>query len=113
MPDCAVCRWSTGTAIASSTAADPAAAITGWRSAGVSSFDHTRFSPLGRRSRPRNGMRPFSTRSPSFDRSAGSTVSEPSIAIATTMIVPTPNERKVRSPEKNSPAIAAMTVSRR
>ncbi len=47
-----------------------------------------RDSPAGRRRRPRNGIRPFSTRSPSQERIAGSTVSEANIAIATTIIVP-------------------------
>ena len=55
-------------------------------------------------------MRPRSTRSPSFESSAGRTVSEPSTAIATTMIVATPNEANVASPVRNMPAIAAITV---
>ena len=55
-------------------------------------------------------MRPFSTLSPSTDRIAGSTVSEPSIATATTIIVPTANDMNVLSPEKNIPAIAMITV---
>ena len=37
-------------------------------------------------------MRPFSTRSPSQASTAGSTVSEANIAIATTRIVPSANE---------------------
>ena len=40
-----------------------------------------------RRRRCTNGIRPFSTRSPSFESTAGRTVSEPSIATATTIIV--------------------------
>ena len=36
-----------------------------------------------------NGMRPFSTLSPSLDSTAGRTVTLPSIATATTSIVPT------------------------
>ena len=68
---------------------------TGCRSAGVRIADQTRFSPRSRRRRPMNGMRPFSTRSPSFESSAGSTVSEPSIATATTIIVAI-DERHVR-----------------
>ena len=63
-----------------------------------------------RRRRPTNGIRPFSTRSPSFDRIAGSTVSEPSIATATTIIVPTEKDMNVLSPDRNIPAIAIRTV---
>ena len=55
-------------------------------------------------------MRPFSTRSPSADRIAGSTVSEPIMATATTSIVPIAKDMKVLSPEKNMPAIAIITV---
>ena len=59
---------------------------------------------------PRNGMRPLSTRSPSHDSVAGSTVSEPAIAIATTMIVPIPIDVQIAVPPRNMPASAAMTV---
>ena len=48
------------------------------------------------------------TRSPSFDRTAGRTVSEPITEIATTRIVPVANEVKVAAPPKYMPAIAAM-----
>ncbi len=72
--------------------------------------DQIRLSPLERRSRPTNGMRPFSTRSPSFESSAGNTVSDPSIATPTTSIVATPNETNVLSPVKSIPAIATITV---
>ena len=51
-----------------------------------------------------------STPSPSLESKAGSTVSEPSIAMATTMIVEMPNDAKIRSPVRNIPAIATMTV---
>ena len=50
------------------------------------------------RRRPMNGMRPLSIRSPSFDRTAGSTVTEPSIATATTRMVPVPNDSNVTLP---------------
>ena len=56
-------------------------------------------------------MRPFSMRSPSQARSAGSTVIEANIAIATTRIVPSANAMKVLSPLRNMPAIATITVS--
>ena len=58
-----------------------------------------------------NGTRPFITRSPSLDSSAGSTVSEPIIATATTRIVPVANAENVALPVRYIPAMAAMTVS--
>ena len=63
-----------------------------------------------RRSGRRNGTRPLFTRSPSFERTAGNTVSEPTSAIATTRIVPVANDRKVAAPPKYMPAMAAITV---
>ncbi len=50
------------------------------------------------------------TRSPHSDSIAGSTVSEPSIATATTAIVPVANDVNVEAPPKYMPAIAIMTV---
>jgi hypothetical protein len=79
--------------MASRTAVAATAETTGRRSAAVRTADQNRFSPVSRRNRRRSGIRPFSTRSPSFDRSAGSTVSEPSIAMPTTIIVPMPKPR--------------------
>ena len=104
-----MCR--TGSAITISTAAAAAAEIAGWRSAGVNTADQKRFSPLGRRSRRMNGIRPFSTRSPSFESTAGRTVSEPSIAIPTTTIVAIPNDMYILSPASSMPAIATITVT--
>ena len=49
-------------------------------------------------------------RSPSHASIAGSTVSEPIMAIATTMMVPVPNEAKVTLPVMYRPAIATITV---
>ena len=51
-----------------------------------------------------------STRSPSADSSAGSTVSEPSTAVATTRIVPTAKLWNVASYVRNIPAMATITV---
>ncbi len=48
-------------------------------------------------------MRPRSTRSPSFESTAGSTVSEPTIEIATTSTVPTPKDSNTREPIRNMP----------
>ncbi len=45
-----------------------------------------------------------------MDSSAGSTVSEPSTATATTSIVPTANDWNTSLPAKNMPAIAIITV---
>ena len=55
-------------------------------------------------------MRPNSMRSPSLDRIAGRTVSEPIMATSTATIVPTANETNVLSPDRNMPAMAIMTV---
>ena len=51
-----------------------------------------------------------STLSPSLDSSAGSTVSDPSIATATTVIVATPKDAKPGSKVSNMPAMATRTV---
>ena len=56
------------------------------------------------------GMRPRSTRSPSHAIIAGSTVSEPMMATATTRIVPMPKLRKTELPARNMPAMATITV---
>ena len=74
-------------------------------------FDHTRDCPSRVRSRRRNGIRPLSTRSPSLERTAGSTVSEPRSAIATTSTVPTPNEVNTWEPIRNIPVMAMITVN--
>ncbi len=50
------------------------------------------------------------TRSPSFESSAGSTVSDPSTATATTRIVPVAIEANVLLPARYIPAIAVITV---
>ena len=111
IPVCAVCRLSVGTARTSSTAA--AAIVRDDRVAQDAVEDRAPeavLSPAMRRMRWRNGIRPFSTRSPSLESTAGSTVSEPSIATATTSIVPTEKDMNVLSPERNMPAIAISTV---
>ena len=68
-------------------------------------------SPSSRRRRPTSGTRPRSTLSPSRESRAGSTVSEPSTATATTRIVASASDAKVESPVRNIPAIATITVS--
>ena len=56
------------------------------------------------------GARPFSTLSPSFEITAGSTVTEPTIATATTSTVPSANDVNTALPARNIPAIAVITV---
>ena len=104
-------RVSAGIAMATSTAVAAAAEITGRRRTRSRIAPHTRGSPSSRFSRQTSGTRTLSTRSPSQDSIAGRTVSEPSIATATTIIVPTANDMNVLSPEKNIPAMAIMTVT--
>ena len=92
-PLCAVWSCRTGAARTRRTPPEIAAATTGRRNTGVRIAFQNRFSPLSRRRRCRNGILPFSTLSPSRDSSAGRTVSEPSIAIPTTIIVAMPKPR--------------------
>ena len=110
-PLSAVWRCSAGRASTTSTAADATVEITGWRRTGCRIAPQKRLpSPLSRRSRCRNGIRPFSTLSPSLESIAGSTVSEPIMATATTIIVPIANDMNVLSPESSMPAMAMITV---
>lgn len=67
--------------------------------------------PSPRCKRRTKGTRAELTRSPSHESSPGSTVSDPTTAIATTVIVAIANEPNVLSPVKNMPAIATITVS--
>ena len=86
-------------------------ATTGRSSALSMTQPQTRDSPWLRwRRRPMNGTRPFSTLSPSLEMTAGRTVTLPSIATATTSIVPTAKEVKTALPARNMPAIAIITV---
>ena len=55
-------------------------------------------------------MRPKSTRSPSIDSSAGSTVTEPITAMSTTMMVASANPSNSSIPDRNMPDIATTTV---
>ena len=54
---------------------------------------------------------PRSMRSPSFPRTAGSTVSEPTSERKTTIIAPIPIEVKIFVPASSIPAIAIRTVT--
>ncbi len=107
----AVCMVSVGEAIASRAAVASTAAASGRRSTGVSTAFQNRLpSPAPRRRRCRNGTLPFSTRSPSIESSAGSTVSEPSTAVITTRMVAKDIALKVAMPVRNMPAMATTTV---
>ncbi len=63
------------------------------------------------RRRAITGTRPFSILSPNLDITAGSTVTEPRTATATTSIVSMASEVNTAFPARNIPAIAIMTVS--
>lgn len=67
--------------------------------------------PARRLPRFRNGSRPFSTRSPSSESSAGSTVTEPTMATATTISEARPIAWNSASPVNSMPAIATQTVT--
>ena len=69
-----------------------------------------RDSPSGRDSRETSGMRPRSTRSSSFESSAGRIVSEPTIATEIMIIVPIPIDVNTGLPASSIPAIAISTV---
>ena len=89
----------------------PIADTSGRRRTASSTVFHTRLSPSARFKRPRNGTRPFSTRSPSTESTAGTTVTEPIMATSTTVMAPTASAVNVWSPARNMPAMATITVT--
>ena len=97
---------SAGIASAVSTVRPMASAATGRRVARAANRPQT--APT--RPPPPKGRRPRSIRSPSSVSDAGSTVSAPVTAIATTAIVPAAIEAKPGRPEKIRPAIETMTA---
>ncbi len=112
-PGLIVCRPSAG--IASATISPPAitSETTGRARTRPTIAPQTRDSPLVRwRSLETYGTRPFSVQPlrPRNESIAGRTVSEPTIATATTRIVPTAKDSKTALPARNIPAIATMTV---
>ncbi len=112
IPGTAIFRLSTGIASTSSSTVAAPAAIAGCRSTGFRIAFHSRDSRLARSTgERRNGIRPLLTRSPSFESTAGSTVSEPITAIATTRIVPEAKDSNVLAPARYIPAIAIATVT--
>ena len=111
-PVLTVCRLKAGIAITTKTAVPSTREMTGCLSTRSTMADQKPASPPSPLPmRCLNGTRPHSTRSPSFDSTAGSTVNEPSTAIATTMIVPVANDMKVALPVTYMPAIAMITVT--
>ncbi len=105
------CSCSAGAASASSSPAERTADSPGRRRTRSTTAPQNRPSPSSRRSRPTSGTRSRSTLSPSLESTAGSTVSEPITATATTRIVARAREAKVASPVRNMPDIATITVS--
>ena len=111
MPGKAVCIPNAGRARRTRKPAEATAETSGRRSTRSRMAPQKRESPPFLLSRCTNGIFPFSTRSPSQERSAGSTVNEPATAMATTMIVPIAIEVQIAVPPKKSPASAMITVS--
>ena len=85
--------------------------ITGRATTLRASAAHARDGRAAARRRPRNGIRPWSARGPSQASSAGSTVSEPATAMATTAMVPAAMPANGPAPTRNSAHIAAITVT--
>ena len=111
MPGTCIFRLSTGIAITIRASAATPPAIQGRRRTRSRIAPQNRDSCAARFSGGvRNGIRPRFTRSPSFESTAGSTVSEPKTAIATTRIVPVANDSNVEAPARYMPAIAVATV---
>ncbi len=109
---CWVFMPSAGAATAKSAPAATTTETSGLASTPRSTAVQNRLSPFPRRlRRPRNGSRPFSTRSPSSDSSAGSTVTEPTMATATTISEARPIASNSASPVNSMPAIATHTVT--
>ena len=103
-----VCIVSVGMASATSAPPERTAAIAGCLITPSSTKPQTRDSraPL----RPRNGIRPLSTRCSSFPSSAGRIDSEPISATATISIAPTAIEVNTAFPVNSIPAMAISTV---
>ena len=101
---------SAGSAIATSSPVASTAESSGRRSTRSTMRDQMPIRATRARRRPSPGTRPLSTLSPSTDSTAGSTVSEPIIATATTTMVPVANEVNVGAPARYMPAIAIITV---
>ncbi len=89
---------SAGSASSRTTTPETTRAMAGWRSTGDRTRPLIPPLPILRLSLHTSGTRGRSTHRPSFTSRAGSTVIEPSTAIATTRIAPVASELKVASP---------------
>ena len=102
---------SAGDATASSAVTETSSVATGCLSAGFSIAGQNRgLARCSAVSRQTSGIRGRSTQRPSFASTAGSTVSEPTTATATTRIEPTAKDENTASRARNSPAIEMMTA---
>jgi hypothetical protein len=101
---------SAGAASASRASTLTARVIAGFLSAGLRILRQARPSLLFLVSLQSSGTRGRSTQRPSLASSAGSTVSEPITATATTRIEPVASDENVESPARNNPAIAMITA---
>jgi hypothetical protein len=106
-----VFRLRAGIVSAKSAPAESATEIPGRRITGRRIAPHTRDSPVDALMRDRNGMRPLSMLVPRRCIRAGRTESEPTMATATTIIVPIPIDLNVGSPTTIIPATAISTVT--
>ena len=110
-PVTTVCRPNAGTERATRTPPAATSETTGCRMTPSTTRAQAERPPRRPTIRCRNGIRPFSTRSPSAERTAGRTVIEANSATPTTVIVATANEMKVELPLSSIPAIAVITVT--
>ncbi len=106
-----VCMPRTGVAAATRSPPARTSESTGRRSTRSRTKPQKRDSPAACFFLPTSGIRPRSTRSPSFASIAGRTVTDPMTAERTTSIVPIAMPVKMRLPAMNSPAIAISTVA--
>ena len=107
------CMPSVGTASIASAPADTASVRAGCRSDGRSTRPHSRDSPRPAVNRHSSGTRGRSIARPNATSIAGSTVSEPSTATATTMIDPVAKERNTTLPVPRIPAARLIKRSSR
>ena len=111
MLPCVVFSRIAGSAIAISKAAAKPPQRSGRRRTRPTTALQKRLSPTRWSGLRRPGTFPLFTRSPSFESTAGRTVSEPSTDTATTRIVPAAKLLKVASPLMNMADIATITVT--
>ncbi len=105
-----MCSRSVGSARTTSSPPARTTETHGWRSTALTTVAQKPDSEPPRCRRETSGRRPRLTLSPSLESSAGSTVTEPTTATATTMIVPVANDWNVALPVTYIPAIATITV---